>query len=168
MPASIDFPTINGLDYGYSSLAMQISGIPFFITGVKDVSYKDTLKPGKGRGTNAQVKRRSRGQYDADGSLTFYKSAWGVFFAAFQAQAALLGLGYKELPFFMTANYSETNGFLPTGVTTDYIKEVRITEDSDTHSEDDGVLVHKCTLDIIQVNWNGKAPFPSATYPDDL
>lgn len=169
MPSpSIDFPTINGLDYGYASLSMQISGIPFFITGVKDISFKDNLKPGKARGTFAQVKRRSRGQYDADGSITFYKSAWAVFLQAFQAQAALLGLGFKELPFFMTVSYSETNGTIPTGIITDYLKEVRITEDSDTHAEDDGVLLHKCTLDIVQVNWRGKQPFPSATYPNDL
>jgi hypothetical protein len=161
--ADIDFSSINGVDYGYSSIALTASGVPFPLTGLKDFSYKDNLKPGKARGTNAQVKRRSRGQYDADGSLTWYKSAWGIFLQQIAAQAATIGLGYKELVFKAVISYNE----IATGLQTDYLHDLRITEDSDTHSEDDGVLMHKCTLDILQINWNGVAPFSTATYPSE-
>ena len=165
--ADIDFASINGVDYGYSSVLMTVAGptgpVPFPLTGMKDFSYKDNLKSGKARGTNAQVKRRSRGTYDADGSITFYKSAWGIWLQQFSAQAALLGLGYKELVFQVVVSYDERE----VGLQTDYVHDCRIAEDSDTHSEDDPVLKHKCTLDILQINWNGVAPFSTATHPSE-
>lgn len=156
-----NFPTINGLDYGYSSVRLKIAGIPFAITGVKDFSYKSTLKPGKARGTFAQVTSTTTGQYDADGAITFYKSHFAAFWAALAAQAGQVNLGPQQLRFDLTASYSEAS-IGSVGLVTDYVRSCRIMEISDQHAEEDGVLVTKCTLDVIQIDMNGVIPFVGA------
>ena len=159
-----NFPTINGLDYGYSSVRLAILGVPFAITGIKDFSYKATLKPGEGRGTFSQVTSTTTGQYNADGALTFYKAHFSAFWAALNQQAAAAGLGPMQLRFDLTASYSEQSLGSP-GLTVDYVKSCRITEVADQHAEEDGVLTTKCTLHIIQVDFAGLPPFAGAILP---
>ena len=159
-----NFPTINGLDFGYSSVRLKIANVPFAITGIKDFSYKSTLKPGEGRGTFAQVTSSTTGQYNADGALTFYKAHFAAFYAALNTQALAAGLGPQQLRFDLTASYSEQSLGSP-GLTVDYAKSCRITEISDQHAEEDGVLVTKCTLHIIQIDYAGIQPFVGAVMP---
>ena len=159
-----NFPTINGLDFGYSSVRLKIANVPFAITGIKDFSYKSTLKPGEGRGTFAQVTSSTTGQYNADGALTFYKSHFAAFWTIITQQALTLGLGPQQLRFDLTASYSE-QALGSAGLVTDYVKSCRITEIADQHAEEDGVLTTKCTLHVIQVNMNGIQPFVGAILP---
>lgn len=162
MPAGPgNFPTINGLDYGYSSVRLKVAGVPFPLTGVKDFSYKGTLKPGEGRGTNAQVTSTTTGQYNSDGALTMYKAHFQAFFNQIASLAATQGLGPMQVRFDLTAAYSESS-IGSAGLTVDYVKSCRITEHADQHAEEDGVLVTKVTLHIIQVNPGGIVPFTGA------
>ena len=157
----LPYPLINGNQYDWSSVELNFGGVPLPLDGLKDLSYSDDLKPGKARGTHAQVSGRSRGTYDAEGSLTFYKSQWPVFLAAISAQAAARLAGYKEFAFTLTVSYSE----VALGIQTDTLLGCRITKDEDQHTEGGEVLVHKCTLDILQVNWNGTPPLLKSVIP---
>jgi hypothetical protein len=162
MPAGPgNFPTINGLDYGYSSVRLKAQGVPFPLTGVKDFSYKGTLKPGEGRGTNAQVTSTTTGQYNADGALTLYKAHFAAFWAQIATLAAAQGLGPMQVRFDLTAAYSEVSIGSP-GLTVDNVRQCRIIEHSDQHAEEDGVLVTKVNLHILQVDPAGIVPFTGA------
>lgn len=147
------FPTIQGLDYGFSSIRLASSGIPFPIAGIKDFSYSQTLKPGEARGTSSQVQSWSRGTYNAKGSITFYKSQYQAALAQLNTAAAAQGLGYMEAEFDWTASFYE----LAVGLTTDELLSCRITDDSDQHSEEGGVLVVKVEIVIKQLLRNGIA-----------
>jgi len=63
------FTVINGKAYSHSSCEIRIDGEP--TPFIKDISYSDSLEPGEVRGTSAQMLSRTRGDYKAEGNLTF-------------------------------------------------------------------------------------------------
>lgn len=157
------FPTINGLDYSFSSVQFSADAIPFLLPGLKSANYDDGLKPSEARGTNAQVTSRGRGPYNAKGSLEFWKSQWVAARRALVSASTAAGFpgGIKQFEFDFVASYFET----AVGLTTDYCLRCRITDESEGHSEDGAVLIHKCDLHIIQINWDGQIPFDTALLP---
>ncbi len=158
----LPFPTINGNELDWSSVQIIVPGIPLPLDGVKDLSYSDDLKPGKARGTRSQVVARSRGTYDGEGSITFYKSQFNAFLTLLAGLSTIQLLSFKEFPFSLMATYFEPYA----GVyITDTLLGCRITKDEDQHAEGGEVLVHKCTLDILQVNWSGAAPVTKSLFP---
>ncbi len=150
MPAP--FPLVNGNEYEFASITLRVPGSPTPIFGAKDISYKHSLKPGKKRGTFAQVTGRTRGVYDAEGALTIYKPQAADFVAAIAALGAAQGLGYMEAIFGLQVDYEE----VVLGIVTDKLKKVRISDEEDQHQEGSDVLVTKFTLDIIELVKNGQ------------
>ena len=161
MGAPIGFPTINGLDVGHSSVRLVFGGVPAPISGIKDFSFDDELKPGKARGTSAQVQSRSRGTYDANGSISFYLSHWAAVLQYLVNQSAARGLGWKELAFDIPFSFAEpSSGILIANAA----KSCRITKNTLESNEDGNVTGMKCSLDIIQIDWgtnNGQIGPPS-------
>ncbi|MHB8359258.1 MAG: hypothetical protein ACYDCP_07150 [Thermoplasmataceae archaeon] len=158
---ALGWPTIQGLDYGFSSLVVNADPIPFPIIGLKDVSRSQNLKPGNARGVSAQIQSRSRGVYEAKLSLTFYKSAYVGFLKLIAAAAANQGLGYLEAEFDFTLSYEE----LAPGLTSDYALGCRLVGDSEQHSEEGGVLVTKIELEPKQLNIAGLSPLALSLFP---
>lgn len=149
------YPLINGHRYDWSSVRITIDGIPY--TGVKALSYKQTLTPGVVRGTTSQVTGRTRGQYEAEGTIELWKEDYQVLIAALSAGGTR---GYMETAFTALSQYS--SGVL--SVVKDTLAGVRLTSDEDSHNESADGLSVSCDLSIMYLLRNGL----SALAPDQL
>lgn len=139
-------PIINGFVYGYSSVEVQFGGWVF--RGIKSIDYKHKRTPGKIRGTHPQILGRTRGQYEAEGSLTMWKHAWDKLRDA-------LGEGYMEFTFPICVTYSERG---PLNPTVDILYGCQIIEVDNSHSEGSDGLEVKLSLDIFMILENGLPP----------
>ncbi len=143
---ALSYPLINGLKYDYSSVELNIDGQVF--GGVKSINYKWSLDPGVQRGTRAQKIGRSRGTYDADGSIEIYK----VEYHAIISRLSRLGTrGYAETAFNIVVSYEEN----VTDVITDQLVGIRLKTGENGHQEGNDPLVVKCDLDIMYILENG-------------
>ncbi len=143
----IQYPLINGHRYEFASIELNINGS--LLSGFKDLSYSDSLDPAKIRGNSPQVIGRTKGTYDAEGSLTVYKEEWADILLKLS-----LGGGYMEVPFIISVVTSES-----IRVQTDILSGCRIKKVEDSHSEGNEALVVKLDLDIMVITRNGKVPF---------
>lgn len=139
-------PIINGYVYGYSSVEIQFGGWVF--RGIKSIDYSHKRTPGKIRGTHPQILGRTRGQYEAEGSLVMWKHAWDRLRDG-------LGEGYLEVEFPICVTYSERG---PLGTTVDILYACQIVDVSQSHSEGGDGLEVKLTLDIYMILENGLPP----------
>lgn len=135
---------INGRLLDASSVILEIDGqeVPF-----KEISYKDALKPGSVEGASAQRAGRTRGKYETEGSVTFYKRDFDDIVQRF-------GDGFFEHEFPLTVTYRNDDN---AGVICDRLVSTRITEAEESVSGSDGVEV-KCSLDFMYLLRNGKKP----------
>lgn len=146
-PVAISYPLVNGIRYDWSSVLFDINGIKF--QGFKSVDYSASLTPGKIRGNRAQVVGRTRGSYDATGSAEVWK-------ADFLNVLAVLGDGFMETSFNITASYSEVT--TPNLIITDQLVGCRIVKHSDQGSEGEEPLTVKLDLDMLYIAPNGQVP----------
>lgn len=149
------YPLINGHRFDWSSVQVTIDGIRY--TGVKSITYRQTLTPGKVRGTRSQVTGRTRGQYDCEGSVEFYKEDYSDIVRALSAFGTR---GYMEYAFPIVVQYS--SGVL--AVKTDVLAGCRLASDEDAPTESSDGLVVSCDLDIMYITRDGF----SALSPDQL
>lgn len=149
------YPFINGHRFDWSSVIITIDGIPY--TGVKSITYRQTMTPGLVRGTRAQVTGRTRGQYECEGSLEMYKEDFQLMITAL---SQLGTRGYMEASFQTMVQYS--SGVLAT--VTDTLAGCRLSSDEDSQSESPDGMVVSCDLSIMYILRNGL----SALSPDQL
>ncbi len=140
------YPLINSNRYDFSSVEININGQTF--KGVKSISYKESLPPGKVYGASAMKLGRSRGQYDPTGSLEIFKEEWE---ALRPVLAATPPLGYMEASFQIVVMYAE----LAAPVAVDTLLGCRISDIDETHSSGSDALTVKCDLDIMLINRGG-------------
>lgn len=152
---SIAYPLINGHRYDWTSVQITIDGIPY--TGVKSLSYRQTLTPGVVRGTRSQPTGRTRGQYEPEGSIEMYKEDYQNLINALSFAGTR---GYMETAFQVLAQYS--SGVL--AVVTDTLVGCRISSDEDSHDESPDGLTVSCDLSIMYILRDGK----SALSPEQL
>lgn len=134
--------------YDFSSIEASFNGTIF--TGITELSYRQSLTPGKQRGTSAKVKRRTRGEYDASGGFSMWKDEYTNLIAALAALGAAKGKGYGEIAFVLTALYAEGARAI-----TDKLIGCRIVSDEDSHSEGGDGLVTGIEIDIMDISRNG-------------
>jgi hypothetical protein len=139
-------PLINGFLHEFASIEAKANGQ--IISGFKELSYSHKKEPAKQHGSSAQPIGRTRGQYDAEGSITMYKR-----FA--QDLTNALGPGYMDVAFTITVNYQPDD---LQGIITDTLVGCLIKNDEDSHSEGTDALVTKYDLDIMYIKKGGKAP----------
>lgn len=144
MPVVTSAPSINGHKYDFASLRFYVRAFRYF--EVRDFSYKQSLAPGKVRGTSAKIRGRTRGVYDGTGSLTMYKAEYQLFIA----QLAVTG-PYMEQSFDVYASYAEAGA----PIIKDTCLGIRIVDDEDSHSEGGDALLVKATLDIWEIRRGG-------------
>ena len=145
MPTVIPYPLLNGLRFDYSSVEISLNNLLF--TGIKELNYKHALEPGVMRGARAGIGGMSRGRYEPDGSITFYKSEYQLFIQT-------LGPGYMERYFNIYATYAEA-GLPPI---TDAVMGCRLKNAENAHAEGEDVLVVKCDLAVTYVLEGGLQP----------
>lgn len=149
--AALPYPLIQGSRYDHSSLDVKLAGNSYL--GVKSLDWNDALEPGKGYGTGAQKLFRTRGQYDASGSLELW-TAESVNFEQSQI-AANSGVGFYEIVFPIDITYVAEGGLAP--MTTNLIG-VRIKKRSESSSAGSEPLSTKYDLDIMYIIRNGVTP----------
>lgn len=147
----IPYPLVNGARQDYSSVEVVVaplSGPPQIFTGVKEVMYRHTLEPGVMRGTRAQVAGATRGKYDAEGSITFYKAEYLDFIRT-------LGPGYMEKFFLVTVHHNELPAL---EIITDVLRGCRLKTAENSFTEGGDASVVKCDLFILSLVEGGLPP----------
>jgi hypothetical protein len=145
MASDIKHPLINGKRVQHSDGQITIRSRIFI--DFKSFSFKESLKPGKVRGSRKRVQGRTVGVYDADGSFEMYMG---------EAEELLKelcrdGQGYGEQEFDVVINYQARG--MPM-VTVELIG-CRIMDLDTNHSEDENGIAHKFDLDIMKIKRNG-------------
>ncbi len=139
---------INGHRYDHSSIQANFGALSF--TAIQAISYTDSLEPGIQRGQSSKKLGRTRGEYEASGSITLLKEDVPELLALL---AALGQGGSMEAVWDLTATYSKNLGDPTPAV--DKLIGIRITEIGDDHSVGGDVLVNEISLDIMELSRNG-------------
>lgn len=147
---------INGMRYDFSSIELNILGIPF--TLVTEINYSDSLEPGTLRGTSPKKLGRTRGEYDAEGSITIYKADYNQLTTLLLPLA--LGGGFMEAPFLITVMYQEVRS---EGLITDTLRGCRIVSNDSSNSQGGDPSMMSIDLNIMEILWNGKRPVADNT-----
>lgn len=140
------YPIINGHAYGFSSIEININAVRF--RGFKDLKYSQKREIGKLYGNQVSKIARTRGKYDADGSLTMYQHEW-------EELRDLLGDGWMQLSFMLTVIYSE---YGPLTARKDVLHGCTITSVKKGGSEGTEPLVVDLDFDIMYVEESGIRP----------
>jgi hypothetical protein len=114
------------------------------LRGIKAINFKDGLKPKFVRGTSVAPIGRTRGEYEASGSIELYIEE----FKLLQFALTPGGAGFMEIPFDITINYAILTS---DAAITETLQACRITEADQSYSLSDEALVVKCSLSIMQV-----------------
>jgi hypothetical protein len=124
------------------------------------ISYSQRLTPEFVRGAHAQPVGRTRGLYEAGGSITLYK-------AAAAALIKHLGPGYMEREFDLTLSYGNQPRGFDSGpgsgsafgndlvLVTDELLGCRIKNDANSHSVGARALESRLELSIMRLKLNG-------------
>lgn len=149
------YPYVNGHAPDWSSVRIQFATNAIVEPeDVIDISYDHELTPGKLRGRRAQVLARTRGQYDATGSLTLALYAWrDVLLPAIVAAGG--GAGFMEVPFDVYVAIGEAPN-VPTK--TDVLRACRITKEGKSFSNNGDALAVKLDLSVQYVLPAGQKP----------
>lgn len=134
-------PVINGVVFDHSSIEINVNGARYVV--VSEISYSNSLEPGKQRGAAAKVLGRTRGEYDAEGSIKMSKDDGATLMKA-------LGNGYMTKSFPVVCNYSEVGQ----DIQTDTLQGCRITKVENTSSGTDA-LETTFSLHIMNLLLNG-------------
>ncbi len=85
---------INGVHWSWQSVEVSANGL--VLPGVKSVNYKDSLTPGKVRGTSPIWIGYTDGQYEADGDIEVFRIQHEAF------KSALGGPGFMQRRMVLT------------------------------------------------------------------
>lgn len=152
MPPSIpaQYPLINGVRFDFSSVELNLSGK--FFNGIKSINYEDSLEPGKVRGNRSQVIGRTRGEYNASGSLELYALEYEELTDILQLISA--GRGIYEVSFPIVVSYAE----IGQRVIVDSLFGCRITKAAVQAQEGSDAITKQLDLDIMRISHGGKDP----------
>ncbi len=103
-------PLINGFRYSWSSIEVNIGGVGIVNDSISELSYSETIERTKLKKSGSPLNNgRTRGTYDAEGSITMAKDK-------FQEMIAKLGDGWGEKEFEISVSYRDTNNPLTNDV----------------------------------------------------
>jgi hypothetical protein len=138
----VDYPLINGVRHEWSSVELKLRTDVYI--GVREIKYTDTLKGTKLRGTHPKPIGRTRGEYDAEGSMVMYLAEANQYRKA-------LGPGYKEVVWDAVVSYVE-DGF---ETIVDTLVGCRITKDEGGGTQGPEPLASPWDIDPMDILWNG-------------
>lgn len=141
----MDYPMINGLRYSWASARFQFDGNEY--VDIKEITYSHTIDRGDVRGSGPQLLGFTRGEYKAEGSVTFLKEGYDALLQAF-------GNGYLERVFDVAVSYAEEGQ--PT--VTDQLVGCRLGKAEKNPSQGTDALEVSCDLHITYILENGKKP----------
>jgi hypothetical protein len=141
------YPRVNGNVFDFTSIRVFIAYEAY--VGIKAVSYKHTKKRKKAYGTRAEPVGRTRGIYEASGSIELLRSEADRLIETLSAD----GTGWMEKEFDIVVSMAEENQ--PT--TTDVLRACSIDDEDHNYQGDEPNMV-KLELDIWRIERNGRLP----------
>ena len=135
----------NALDFS----SIQISVGPKIYTNVSKLQYTESIERGYLRGTSPKKKARTRGQYEASGSMDMYKEDHEDFLT--MLASLIPGRGYMEVPFVTTMTYTEHGR--PS--ITNTLDGCYLDENDEDHSEGSDPLFVSVKFDISTIRRHG-------------
>lgn len=98
-----EYPTLNDLAPSWADIKVSIpiyGGTTVETLDIAAVKWSDTVELGVVRGTSGGTKRkRTRGQYDCDASITFYTQGWRTLRTALASVATSKSVGLTLVAF---------------------------------------------------------------------
>lgn len=136
---------INSKAYSFTSISLMANGVNY--SGISEVNYSDTVSRTKIKGTGVLPIGRTEGDYEAEGSITFYKSEYDRF--------ARNNPNIFDVTFDVSITYS--NG---TDVpVTDVLRACKIESLENSNSEGSDATTVSATLNLMWIERNGVKPF---------
>ena len=153
--AAEDKIQINGNAHSHASVKIYIGGDPTPYSGVKSINYSHKLEPGEYKGTNAQITRRTLGEYSTSGDIEMRID---------EANRLItnMGDGYMAVSLNIVVSRFEQN----MDSIIDELIGVRITESNTQSSEGKDATTRKFTLHILVIRENGILPIPDMVIPE--
>jgi hypothetical protein len=145
---------INGHVFDFSSISIQVATpVPTFITRITAIGWEQSLTPGFLRGNSAHKLGRSRGTYEASGSMTLYVEEWKLFRAALMLAPVPPLAGFMEKSFICTITAAEGTS-LPM---VDVLNGCRITNESRAYQNGSDALMVDLTFDVMRILSDGQS-----------
>jgi len=149
-------PKVNKVPYDFASLELSIAmsdGSPLsIINAFSEISYSDNVEREKMRGTERVALDFTDGEYDAEGSITFYRHAFDYIIEECKAR----GIGFYQMEFTMTVNYRRRGEVMHT----DTLTRVMFGSRENAHSTGAAALTVPCDLFIgDRIYHDGIGPF---------
>jgi len=144
---------INGHAWDFSSVTITVSTpAPVILTRIASINYEDSLTPSPLRGNSAHKLARSRGQYEASGSMSLYREEFDLLLIALtKAPFPTVTAGYMEKSFKVIVSYGEAAS-VPS---TDELIGCRITRRSSQNQQGSDPIMVDVDLDIMKIRVNG-------------
>lgn len=140
------YPNVRGMRMSFSSVKVSMDNQAPLIA-CKDISYDDTLSGVKVKGTNPYPLGRTRGDYEANGSIEIYREEFNDFMNTISPLQ-----GFKESSFDIVVQYSE-NG---TDVITDTLVGCRIESNPSKASQSADPLTIAVKLSVMHILWGNR------------
>lgn len=134
---------INGVKWSWQSVEVAANGL--VLPGVKAVNYKDSMTPGKVRGTSSVWIGYTDGQYEADGDIEVFRDQHEAL------KLALGGPGFMQRKIVLTVTFFHPEA----GAVIDTVMcRIMGNESGNTDSPDASTIKHPlCVLEPIA--WGG-------------
>ncbi len=141
-----DAVTVNGRYLSFASAEAKLDGQVH--SGIKALNYKQSLKSKKVKGRGPYPKGRTKGDYEAEGSIEMLKE-WA---RAFRLALAAKNKSYGLVEFDVLVYFSES----PTDPTHE-VKLVgcRIEDEDEGHAQGSDELVEKIALSVMWIEKDG-------------
>ncbi len=138
-------PLINGVRHSWASIKLMMLGRE--VTGITEVSYKDSNKKDNHYGAGTNPTHRGRGQYAAEASIKLDK------YEVEAIQAAIPGQRIQEIDMF-----DIVVSYIPEGsdvLKTDVIRNCEFLENSRDVKSGDTTIGVPLPLIVSHIDWNG-------------
>ncbi len=143
-----DYPVINGNAFSWASVAFRFDGGEGIY--VKEISYSHSVEREKIRGAGMRPLGMTRGEYDAEGSMTLNEEGYRALITKF-------GPGFMEKRFSISVSYAEIGQ--PT--VTDELLDCRIASVEHNPSQGSEGLEVSIELSIMSIRESGINPLAS-------
>ncbi len=140
-----DYPLINGFAYSWASCKFKIDGADAIY--IKEISYTHTVERAKMRGAGMRPLGETRGEYEAEGSVTLTREGWDQL-------RAKLGNGYMEKRFSISTSYAEEGQ----QTVTDELLDCKINSVENSPSQGTDGLEVSLELSVMSIREGGLNP----------
>lgn len=142
-----DAVTVNGRYLSFASAEAKCDGQVY--SGIKGLNFKQSLKSKKVKGRGPYPKGRTRGDYEAEGSIEFLKEYAKAFRDALAAKNKSYGLvEFDVLLYFSESKLDPTHEVK--------LVSCRVEDEDEGHAQGSDELSEKWSLSVMWIEKDGK------------